>query len=375
VSKAFRTLSALGAVFFALLGLSACGGVPSDAVVQVGSTPISKTAFEHWMQVAAVSSKPTRTAKAVVPVPPAYSACIANLAATSTKTGQSAPTHQQLKSQCETQYKALRTEVMGFLIDSQWVLAEADRQGVKVSDEEVHKQFLKIKSTQIPSQAEFERFLVTSGQTVSDLLLRVKLQMLSMKIQQKIIKEKGTVSQQQIEAYYNQNKSRFGTPEKRNVSIILTKGEAEAAKAKKEVESGKSFSEVAKAASIDPATKANGGSLPEVTKGEEEAALDAAIFSASPNVLSGPVKTPFGYYVFTVHSVTPGTQQSLAEASPSIKAELTSTQEQEALSKFVKEFRKRWTSETDCQTDYVVADCKQYKAPKGTTTTSPTGAG
>ena len=80
---------------------------------------------------------------------------------------------------------------MGFLISSEWVLGEANALGVKVSDEEVHKQFETIKSTQFPKTAEFEKFLAKSGQTVSDLLLRVKLNMLSQKIQQKIVKDAG----------------------------------------------------------------------------------------------------------------------------------------------------------------------------------------
>ena len=71
--------------------------------------------------------------------------------------------------------------MLGFLISSTWVLGEANSLGVKVSDKEVKKQFAKIKSQQFPKAAEFEKFLKTSGQTVSDLLLRVKLNLLSRK--------------------------------------------------------------------------------------------------------------------------------------------------------------------------------------------------
>ena len=49
--------------------------------------------------------------------------------------------------------------------------------------------------------------------------------------------------------------------------------------------------------SIDPTSKANGGLLKEVVQGEEEKALDTAIFSAKTRVLGGPVKMPFGYYI------------------------------------------------------------------------------
>jgi foldase protein PrsA len=371
VSKTFRFIPALGAVFFASLALSACGGgIPSNAVVQVGGNPISKTTFEHWLSVAASSSAtatPGKTApKPVVPDPPNFTNCIAHLEATAPKPakGQAKPTTAQLKSQCQQQYQSLQQEVLGFLISSEWVIGEGSHLGVKVSDAEVKKEFEKIKSQQFPKPAEFEKFLATSGQTVSDLLLRVKLNMLSSKIQQKIAKGKGTVTQAEIEKYYKENMSRFGTPEKRNVAIILTKTEAAANAAKKEIESGKSFASVAKGVSIDPTSKAKGGLLTGVVKGQEEAALNAAIFSAKLNVLSGPVKTPFGYYIYEVKSTTPGNQQTLTQAQASIKQQLTATQQQAALAKFVKEFKKTWTNKTECRTGYVVMDCKSYKAPK-----------
>jgi foldase protein PrsA len=376
VSKRLRFISAPGAVFFASLALAACGGgIPSNAVVQVGSNPITKVTFEHWMSVAAASSATTataKTAKPVIPDPPSYTACIAHLEATAVKPakGQSKPTKAELKSECEQQYSSLKQEVLGFLVSSEWVLGEAEHLGVKASDAEVKKEFEKIKNQQFPKAAEFEKFLATSGQTTSDLLLRVKLNMLSSKIQQKISKAKGTPSKAEIEKDYKENPSHFGTPEKRNVAIILTKTEAQAKEAKKEIESGKSFASVAKAKSIDPTSKAKGGLLTGVTKGQEEAALNTAIFSASLNKLGGPVKTPFGYYIYEVKSATKGSQQTLKQSEASIKQQLTATNQQAALSKFVKEFKKTWTAKTDCRSEYVVADCKQYKAPKTSSTSS-----
>jgi parvulin-like peptidyl-prolyl isomerase len=371
-----RCIPALGAVLFALAVVAGCGGVPSDAVVSVAGKPITKSTFTHWLGVAAAATSATGEAapsKPVIPEPASYKACIAHLEATQPKPakGAAAPTPAQLKSQCETQFKSLQQEVLGFLISSAWVLGEGESLGVKVSDSEVKKRFTQIKEQQFPKPAEFEKFLASSGQSVSDLLLRVKLNLLSSKIQQKIIKSKSNVSQAQIAKYYNEHKSRFEVPEKRAVNVILTKTEAQAAKAKAEVSSGKSFASVAKSASIDPVSKARGGLLPEVVKGQEEQALSNAIFAAKANALSGPVKTPFGYYVFEVKSVKPGSVQTLAQAQSSVKSQLVATNQQAALSSFVKNFKKKWMAKTECAANYngvpiatVIQDCKQYKAPK-----------
>jgi foldase protein PrsA len=368
VSKASRCIAALGAVLFAVIALTSCGGIPGNAVVKVGDTPITKSTFAHWMSIAATASANTAGAqpKPVVPDPPSFKACIAHLEATQPKPakGQAPPSQALLKAQCEQQFKSLRQTVLGFLISSQWIVGEGKDLGVSVSDKEVKKRFAQIREQQFPKASEFEKFLATSGQTVSDLLYRVKGNLLAQKIQQKIVKSKASVSQADITKYYNEHKQRFEVPEKRSVNIILTKTEAAASKAKQEIASGKSFASVAKSVSIDPISKSKGGLLPEVVKGQQEQALSAAIFSAKANALSGPVKTPFGFYVFEVKSVNPGSQQSLAQAQASVRSQLVATKQQSSLSNFIKNFKKKWLAKTDCRSEYVVMNCKQYKAPK-----------
>jgi foldase protein PrsA len=105
-----------------------------------------------------------------------------------------------------------------------------------------------------------------------------------------------------------------------------------------------------------------------VTPGEEEKTLSTAIFAAKPGVLGGPVSSPFGYYIYEVKSITPGSQESLAKAEAEIKQALTSTQGQAALTKFVKEFKKKWEGKTECRSGFVVQDCKSYKASKAGST-------
>jgi foldase protein PrsA len=376
VSKLSGPIAALGAVLLVGVTLAACGGgIPGNAVVSVNGTPITTATFNHWMQVAAGSSAAAaagQAAKPVVPDPPTYKACVAHLEATAPKPakGQPKPTAATYKAQCAQQYTALKQQVLGFLISANWVLGEAGEKGVKVSDNEVKKQFNQIKSQQFPKEADFQKFLASSGQTVSDLLLRVKLDMLSQKIQQKVTKDAGKKpSQQEIKSYYEQHKSQYGQPERRNILIVLTKTQAQAESAKKEIESGKSFATVAKKVSIDPVSKAAGGSLPGVVKGQEQKSLDEAIFKAKLNALGGPVKTPFGYYLYEVKKTLPANQQPLSSAQSSIQQQLTAQKQQKALSDFVKEFRKKWEGRTECRSEYAVKDCKGYKAP--TTSSTP----
>jgi len=82
VSKTLRLIPALGAVLFALVGLTACGGggIPGNAVAQVNGKPITTSTFKHWIRVASISTASGPLAKnPVPPEPPLYTACIAHL--------------------------------------------------------------------------------------------------------------------------------------------------------------------------------------------------------------------------------------------------------------------------------------------------------
>jgi foldase protein PrsA len=381
VSQPVRSIAALVAVFSSAVCIAACGGggIPSDAVVQVNGQAITKTTLKHWLGIAASSSAATPTgqtaAKPVVPEPPSYTACIAHLKAIEPKPakGQTPKTEAALKTECETQYKALQQQVLGYLIQFDWVSGWAAELGIKLSDAEVSKHFNELKKQRYPKEAEFQKLLASTGQTVSDILLQVKLQMLTQKIEEKITKTGKSVSEAEVTKYYNQHKSQYGEPEKRDLRVVLTKTEAQASQAKSEIQSGKSFASVAKSRSIEPTSKAAGGELPGVIKGEEQKALSEAVFAAKQGVLSGPVKTPFGYYVFEVKAIHAPSQQSLTQVKSTIKQQLASQGQQGALAKAVKEFQKRWKAKTECRAGYVVQDCSQYKAPKTTTTGAAAG--
>jgi foldase protein PrsA len=377
--KLFRWTAALGAALLVAACVASCGGdLPSDAVVQVGGQPITKAAFNHWMEVAVATSTGTGGAsKPVVPEPPAYVRCIANLKAGEPQpvTGRPRKSEAALKTQCEQQYKALEQTALGFLISADWYIGEAEELGIKLTDKEVVQRFNQLKKQGFHKEGEFARFLTVTGQTVSDLLLRVKLGMLTTKTQEKVTQEaQRKVNEAAVTKYYDEHKSLYTQPERRNLRIVLTKTEAAAKQAEKEIESGKSFASVAKSKSIESATKNNGGELTGVAKGQQQKALSEAVFAAKQGVLGGPIKTPFGYYVYEVVAIHPATAASLAQVRQTAKAQLSSLRQSSAFTNFVKSFERHWTERTDCRPGYVVQHCKQYKAPPGAAS-APTEAG
>lgn len=90
------------------------------------------------------------------------------------------------KGHPEASATELQSEVLGFLISSDWVTGEAADLGVIVSAGEARKSFDHIRNQQFPKHGEFEKFLRQSGETVADLLFRVELNLLSQRIQRRV---------------------------------------------------------------------------------------------------------------------------------------------------------------------------------------------
>jgi foldase protein PrsA len=359
-----------------MIALAACGdSVPGNSVASVDGDSITRTDFGHWLDIAASTSQPQGAAK-VAYSPPGYAACVATKKASAPKPakGQPQQTDAQFKAQCKAEFEGLRDQVMQFLILDKWVNGEAADQGVKLSAKEENAAYTDAVKRSFPKKADFEAFLKSSGMTASDARFQVRFNTIYGKLREKAVKNAPKVTDKAVVAFYEKNKARFATPAMRDLRVVLTKTSAKAAAAKKALQSGQSWSKVAKKYSIDQASKNQGGSLLGIAKGTQEKSFDNAIFSAKKGVLTGPVKTQFGYYVFEVQKITEAKQQSLKDATPAIRQQLDAQNKQKADDDFNTSLRKKWKARTNCADAYVMTQCKNAPKPKTGTTTAPAGA-
>jgi foldase protein PrsA len=354
----------------AAVAIVACGNdVPPGAVAKVGDETITQDEFDKWVETAVKSQAQGGTA--VVPDPPDYTKCVAAKKKTPTPSGQAKQTDASLKKQCKTEYTTLKREVMQFLIQSEWVTQEADKRDITVSDKAVRKSFEDQKKQAFPTDKAYKSFLKTSGMSEADILFRVKLSQLQEKLTQNVTEDAKKVSTADISDYYEKNQKRFAQPERRDLLIVLTKTEAKARQAKDALDSGQPWKTVAKQYSIDEASKAQGGKLAAVAKGQQDKAFEDAVFAASKGQIGGPVKTQFGWYVFEVQKITPASQQSLEQSRDTIKNLLRSQRQQKALDAFIKDFREEYKDKTNCSDDYRVPECKNAPNDQTDTGASP----
>jgi foldase protein PrsA len=372
MKRAGRHLVCLSLAAVCAVAASGCGNdVPAGAVAKVGDTVITKEQFDHAYARAA-QTQAQQGGPAVAPDPPRYKKCVASLNKAVARM-ENRPQVYELEASCKQHYERLKTQAMQSLIQSQWVLQEAEDRDLTVTGAAVRKEFEEQKKASFPKEKDYRKFLKASGSSEQDILFRIKLGELQSKLTVAIQKDQEKVSDEDVEEYYEKNKKRFDQPEQRDINVVLTKTEAKAEQAKKELDGGASFKSVAKEYSIDQVSTAKGGKLSAVAPGQQEKALDEAVFAAKKGELEGPVKTRFGWYVFTVTKITPGKESLTAASKASIKQLLATQKQQAAIDTFIKDFEKKWKDETDCADDFIVDMCSN--APKGDTSTESASGG
>ena len=367
-----RALALLGAALTLSIALAACGGLSGNSVVSIGGDEIKKSEYDHLLPIAAAQTSQTPGQKPVLPDPPNYTKCIANLKKTAPTPakGQPRPSAATFKAQCKSQEQSLNQQIMQYLIRSAWIQGEAADRDIKLSDKEVKKQFDIDRKQNFPTAKAYNEFLKTSGYDTEDLLFQVKSRMLSERIQKAVLKGKDKATDAEVAAYFKKNKKNYAQPEQRSMLIVMTKTKAKADAAKAALAAGQPWAAVAKKYSIDVASKSTGGKLENVAEGQQEPTLDKATFKAKKNVLVGPVKTQFGYYVFKITKVTPAVQQDLKDVKDAVKQAVISEKQSKAMGAFTKEFEKKWKARTECRKGYVIEQCKNAPKPKSNTTTT-----
>jgi len=229
-----------------------------------------------------------------------------------------------------------RRQVLDSMIENEYVRQDAAKLGLKVEDKDVTAQLEQIKAG-FPDEDTFNSTLEASGMTLDQLTGSIKDQLTYQALYDKVAPAP-ELSDEEIKAYYDENKAQFETAAQSQLSHILISVSAtatadEAAKAKAtaekvlaELKGGADFADLAKEYSGDPGSKDTGGDLGWSSTDSYVPEFKAAADKLKKGGMSGLVKTDFGYHIILKVDEKPAGVQSLEDATDTIKSSL----EQEA---------------------------------------------
>ncbi|GAH71882.1 unnamed protein product, partial [marine sediment metagenome] len=262
-----------------------------------------------------------------------------------------------------SQFATLRDEALNDILDQAWILGEAEEQGVEASDREVEEEFQTTREQNFKTDKEYQDFLKQSCFTQEDVDERVRLQVISTKIQEDITADAGEVSEDDARKFYEANEEQFAQPETRNIRIVLNEDPEKAQQAADQLEqdnSPESWKQVAAEFSTDASSKDAGGVRESITEGVFPEAVNAQIFDAPEGEVVGPIETDAGTYVIQVDSINEATTTPFDEARTQIDEQLAGQVQQEQFSAFLSDYRDRWVELTICADDFVIERCDNF---------------
>lgn len=143
------------------------------------------------------------------------------------------------------------------------------------------------------------------------------------------------ISEADLQAYYQQNKSRYVLPGRVFLNHILVNAPQGASQADRSAareraqaladklkDNPAGFAELAKTESQDIGSAKDGGRLGWVSRGSLPAQLESAIFALVPNQVSGVVEGPDGYHIFLATEVEAERGETFEQARAKVQAEV-----------------------------------------------------
>ena len=197
---------------------------------------------------------------------------------------------------------------------------------VKVTDEQVAAFYEQNRTLfETPESARVE-FLVLSSETLTGA---------------------GAVPEAEARAYYEQNKARYGAEEQRRAShILITPDGGDKAAAKKKAEQllaqvkskPGDFEKLARENSRDPGSAAQGGDLGFFAKGMMVKPFEEAVFRMKPGEISDVVESDFGFHIIKVTEVKAAQVKPFEQVKGDIERDLRTQQAQKEFAKAADQF-------------------------------------
>jgi peptidyl-prolyl cis-trans isomerase D len=165
------------------------------------------------------------------------------------------------------------------------------------------------------------------------------------------LRQSMTLNEQDLKSYYEQNLQRLSSKEERRASHILITAAKDAPEAEKKTARAKadellklvkakpaSFADVARKNSQDPGSAVKGGDLDFFGRGAMVKAFEDAAFSMKKSDISDLVESEFGYHIIQLTDIKAAMAQSFESLRPSMEADLKKQQAQRKYAELAETF-------------------------------------
>lgn len=153
-----------------------------------------------------------------------------------------------------------------------------------------------------------------------------------------------TLTEEEKQAFFEANKSKFAKPETASAKHILVESEEIANDLLNKINSGElSFEDAASQHSTCP-SKESGGNLGSFPRGQMVPEFEEAVFSMEKDEVRGPVQTQFGYHLIKLDDIQNGGDSEYEEVKNEIEKTLMYQKQSQVYSNKIEDLKSKYGS-------------------------------
>jgi parvulin-like peptidyl-prolyl isomerase len=250
----------------------------------------------------------------------------------------------------EAYMRDMRTRLIEYLVETELLLQDANRQGIAISDEVVDQAVQDVREG--TGSERFNAELQKKGLGLEDYRLLRRRELTIEKLITTRIAPDVVVDEAEIQAFYRRHAERFRVPERLQIRHITLRFPPDAADDQKaqvrerivaiqrQIEDGGDFAELAHKHSEDP-SRQQGGDAGFKTAEEVRRTFGQAVIDLPDGRMSPPIETPFGYHLVIVAARQPAREIPLAKVKEGIRQNLYRQQTRKPIQAYVKQLREK----------------------------------
>lgn len=253
----------------------------------------------------------------------------------------------------QAEMQKLRQEVLSHLIDQRLIDQQAAKLEITISDEEIAQTIDTMLAENHATKEDMKKDLAKKGLSEEQYKKQLKSQMLQSRLISREIRSKVVVTDEHVNQYYKDNYAAqsgvsgyhllqmgflWGQDQKQKNAAEARKA---AENAKKQLDAGQNFTEVAGTLSDLP-SKEDGGDIGVFQKAELAPHMKDTVLAMKPGESSGIIETPTGYQIIKLISVQDGNQLSgppLVEVKKEIETKLYKEESEQLYKKWIVDLR------------------------------------